>query len=91
MKEMQHRTDDLRIREIRELSPPSHVLRELPVTEKAALEQCRQVGDVIGVQMRDGNGIERLELCFGFAEAQENASPCIDQKPRFAIQPQQIP
>ena len=36
MKEMQHKTDDLRIREIRELSPPSHVLREFPVTDDAA-------------------------------------------------------
>jgi 3-deoxy-7-phosphoheptulonate synthase len=36
MKETQHQTDDLRIREIRELSPPSHVLREFPVTDQAA-------------------------------------------------------
>ncbi|OGA53582.1 MAG: 3-deoxy-7-phosphoheptulonate synthase [Betaproteobacteria bacterium RIFCSPLOWO2_12_FULL_62_58] len=33
---MPYRTDDLRIKEIKELVPPSHVLRELPVTEKAA-------------------------------------------------------
>jgi 3-deoxy-7-phosphoheptulonate synthase len=37
MKEMQHQTDDLRIREIRELSPPSHILREFPVTDLAAM------------------------------------------------------
>ena len=36
MKEIQPPTDDLRIREIRELSPPSHVLREFPVTDHAA-------------------------------------------------------
>jgi 3-deoxy-7-phosphoheptulonate synthase len=30
------RTDDLRIKEIKELVPPSHVLREFPVSEKAA-------------------------------------------------------
>src|SRR5947207_8848794 len=36
MKEMQYRTDDLRIKEIRELSPPSHILREFPVTDEAA-------------------------------------------------------
>ena len=36
MKEMQYRTDDLRIKEIRELSPPSHVLSECPVTGEAA-------------------------------------------------------
>jgi len=33
---MQYRTDDLRIREIKELAPPSHLLRDLTVTEKAA-------------------------------------------------------
>jgi 3-deoxy-7-phosphoheptulonate synthase len=33
---MPHRTDDLRIKEIKELLPPSHVLREFPMTEKAA-------------------------------------------------------
>jgi 3-deoxy-7-phosphoheptulonate synthase len=32
----QIRTDDLRIKEIKELVPPSHVLREFPVSEKAA-------------------------------------------------------
>jgi 3-deoxy-7-phosphoheptulonate synthase len=31
-----YRTDDLRIKEIKELVPPSHVLREFPVSEKAA-------------------------------------------------------
>jgi 3-deoxy-7-phosphoheptulonate synthase len=33
---MHYKTDDLRIREIKELTPPSHVLRDLAVTEKAA-------------------------------------------------------
>jgi 3-deoxy-7-phosphoheptulonate synthase len=33
---MQYRTDDLRIREIKELVPPSHVLRDLGVTDNAA-------------------------------------------------------
>ncbi len=33
---MPHRTDDVRIREIKELAPPSHLLREFPCTEKAA-------------------------------------------------------
>ena len=33
---MQYRTDDVRIREIKELVPPSHVLREFPISEKAA-------------------------------------------------------
>ena len=29
------RTDDLRIREMKELTPPSHLIRELGITEKA--------------------------------------------------------
>ncbi len=33
---MKHITDDVRIREIKELSPPAHVLREYPATETAA-------------------------------------------------------
>jgi 3-deoxy-7-phosphoheptulonate synthase len=33
---MKHITDDVRIREIKELSPPAHVLREFPATETAA-------------------------------------------------------
>ncbi len=33
---MPHNTDDLRIREIKELSPPSHVMRELATTDTAA-------------------------------------------------------
>ena len=33
---MQFKTDDLRIREIKELVPPSHVLREFGITEKSA-------------------------------------------------------
>ena len=33
---MKHIVDDIRIKEIKELSPPSHLLREFPVTEKAA-------------------------------------------------------
>jgi 3-deoxy-7-phosphoheptulonate synthase len=33
---MKHITDDVRIREIKELSPPGHILREFPATELAA-------------------------------------------------------
>jgi 3-deoxy-7-phosphoheptulonate synthase len=33
---MPHRTDDLRIREIKELAPPAHLIREFPCTTKAA-------------------------------------------------------
>ncbi|MEP7083977.1 MAG: 3-deoxy-7-phosphoheptulonate synthase, partial [Betaproteobacteria bacterium] len=31
-----HNTDDLRIREIKELLPPAHVIREFPATESVA-------------------------------------------------------
>ncbi len=33
---LRYRTDDLRVREIMELAPPAHVLREFPLTEEAA-------------------------------------------------------
>jgi 3-deoxy-7-phosphoheptulonate synthase len=33
---MKHTIDDVRIKEIKELTPPAHVLREFPATEKAA-------------------------------------------------------
>ena len=33
---MKHITDDVRIREIKELSPPAHILREFPTTDMAA-------------------------------------------------------
>ncbi len=36
MTETLHRTDDLRVDEIKDLLPPSHVLREFPVSEEAA-------------------------------------------------------
>ena len=41
---MKHRTDDLRIREIKELAPPSHLLREFPCSDRAAelVERSRQ-------------------------------------------------
>jgi 3-deoxy-7-phosphoheptulonate synthase len=33
---MSYRTDDLRIKEIKELLPPGHVLREFPITDRSA-------------------------------------------------------
>ncbi len=33
---MKHEIDDVRIKEIKELSPPAHVLREFPVSDRAA-------------------------------------------------------
>jgi 3-deoxy-7-phosphoheptulonate synthase len=38
---MPHNTDDLRIREIKELAPPSHLVREFPCTEKASATTYR--------------------------------------------------
>ncbi len=34
---MRHMTDDLRIREIKELAPPSHLIREFPCDESASI------------------------------------------------------
>jgi len=34
---MGHKTDDVRIRDIHELAPPAHLIREFPCTEKAAV------------------------------------------------------
>jgi 3-deoxy-7-phosphoheptulonate synthase len=41
---MTHRTDDLRIRQIKELAPPSHLLREFSCSDRAAdvVESARQ-------------------------------------------------
>jgi 3-deoxy-7-phosphoheptulonate synthase len=41
---MTHKTDDVRIKGIHELAPPSHLIREFPVTEEAAtaVYQARQ-------------------------------------------------
>ncbi|HYT53801.1 MAG TPA: 3-deoxy-7-phosphoheptulonate synthase, partial [Verrucomicrobiae bacterium] len=33
---MKYQTDDLRIKEIKELLPPAHLLDDFPITEKAA-------------------------------------------------------
>jgi 3-deoxy-7-phosphoheptulonate synthase len=38
---MKHITDDVRIREIKELSPPGHILREFPTTDAAAEDHLR--------------------------------------------------
>jgi len=37
---MKHIVDDVRIREIKELSPPGHVLREFPATDPSAQTTC---------------------------------------------------
>lgn len=46
---MHYNTDDLRIKEIRELAPPAHLLREFPCEEVAAatVHRCREAGHAI--------------------------------------------
>ena len=39
---MLHRTDDLRIKEIKELAPPAHLLRELALSEKPPTRRLRR-------------------------------------------------
>ncbi len=36
MESLQHKTDDVRIREIKELAPPSHLFREFPASDRAS-------------------------------------------------------
>ncbi|MFN8751150.1 MAG: 3-deoxy-7-phosphoheptulonate synthase AroG [Betaproteobacteria bacterium] len=52
---MTHRTDDLRIRGIKELAPPSHLLREFPCSDRAAdsVEAGRRAGHRILHGMED--------------------------------------
>ena len=52
------RTDDLRIREIKELVPPAHVLREFPLTDKAA--EVTRVEDDQTAAMAGTEHAERL-------------------------------
>ncbi|MFA7476215.1 MAG: 3-deoxy-7-phosphoheptulonate synthase, partial [Castellaniella sp.] len=47
---MSHNTDDIRIREIRELAPPAHVMREFPCSPEISStvhESRRAVHDVL--------------------------------------------
>jgi len=43
---MKHIVDDVRIKEIKELSPPAHILREFPATEPAATTTFEARGDI---------------------------------------------
>ena len=45
---MRYMTDDLRIREIKELSPPAHLIREFPCTE--AIGTTMNTAHVIAIQ-----------------------------------------
>ncbi len=68
------RTDDLRIREIKELAPPSHVIREFPITAMAAdlVSESRQAIHRIIHEMDD-----RLLVVIG---------PCSIHDPKAAFE-----
>lgn len=71
---MPHNTDDLRIREIKELAPPSHAMREFPCTDSVAstVYDCRQTLHRILHGMDD-----RLAVVIG---------PCSIHDPKAALE-----
>ncbi len=81
------RTDDLRIREIKEVAPPSHLLREFPVTTSAAqlVSTTRQAIHRILHEMED-----RLLVIIGPCSihdpkaALEYAGRLLEQRKRYA-------
>ena len=82
-----HNTDDLRIREIKELSPPSHIMREFPCTpdiSSVVYQSRRAVHDVL-----DGED-DRLVVVIGPcsihnpAAALEYARKLVEQRKRHA-------
>ncbi len=84
---MTHRTDDLRIRGIKELAPPSHLLREFPCSDRAAdaVEAGRSAGHRILHGMDD-----RLLVIVGPCSihdptaAREYAGRLVEQRRRHA-------
>ncbi|MEO7761399.1 MAG: 3-deoxy-7-phosphoheptulonate synthase AroG [Casimicrobiaceae bacterium] len=71
---MMHNTDDLRIREIKELLPPGHVIREFPATEKASATVFRARG---GIHRILHAADDRLLVVIG---------PCSIHDPKSAIE-----
>ena len=71
---MKQTTDDVRIREIKELAPPAHLLREFPVSDKASTVtyECRQAIHRVLHGMDD-----RLLVVIG---------PCSIHDPRAALE-----
>jgi 3-deoxy-7-phosphoheptulonate synthase len=67
------RTDDLRIREMKELTPPAHLIREFPVTEQA--EQTASQARVALHRILHGQD-DRLMVVIG---------PCSIHEPRAAL------
>ena len=59
---MAYNTDDLRIREIKELSPPAHLMREFPCTEKASTTVFRAREEIHRTMHR---GDDRLLVIVG--------------------------
>ena len=63
------RTDDLRIRELKELTPPSHLIREFPCSEhissvtanaRTALQPCSELRR--GLRLREARHDSRQRL-----------------------------
>src|SRR5271167_4124596 len=86
---MKHAVDDLRIKEIKELTPPAHLLRELPETEAAAQTtwEARQAIHRVLHGMDD-----RLVVVIGpcsihdVKAAKEYASRLLEQRHRLAAE-----
>jgi 3-deoxy-7-phosphoheptulonate synthase len=84
---MTFKTDDLRIKEIKELAPPAHLIREFPCTDKAA----EVVYDTRQAVHRVLHGMDdRLVVVIGpcsihdVRAAKEYASRLVEQRGRFA-------
>jgi len=84
---MKHITDDVRIREIKELSPPGHILREFPTTDAAA-ETTYQARQAVHRVLHGADG--RLVVVVGpcsihdYDAAMEYARRLRQQADRFA-------
>jgi 3-deoxy-7-phosphoheptulonate synthase len=70
---MTHNTDDLRIKEIKELLPPAHVIREFPATEKVATTVFQARGAIHRILHGDD---DRLLVIVG---------PCSIHDPKAAL------
>jgi 3-deoxy-7-phosphoheptulonate synthase len=84
---MTFKTDDLRIKEIKELAPPAHLIREFPCTDKAA----EVVYDTRQAVHRVLHGMDdRLVVVIGpcsihdVRAAKEYAARLVEQRRRFA-------
>jgi 3-deoxy-7-phosphoheptulonate synthase len=84
---MKHITDDVRIREIKELSPPAHILREFPTTDAAA-ETTWQARQALHRVLHGAD--DRLVVVIGpcsihdYDAAMEYARRLHEVSPRFA-------